>query len=560
MKSKKIERFRVLFNKNKRFRIVSVIAGLLVAAIVLGVFSFLMVRVETSGKVTAAISLEPDTLDPTFCADTETATIIVNCFEGLMKIDENGEPVKAVASDYTVSKDGKVYTFTISSDARWSNGKEVKASDFVYAWRRTANPYNASAYAYLFENIKGYDTILEDFEKEQNKETDEEGNYITMKMSKLWVKAADSRTLVVKLKEKDPSFLRKCASVAFLPLCEEAVKPYTRIWSTDPELFVGNGAFVLTSWTPGSYLDLIPNEQYRESEKVELNSIKFRFASDGNESLSMFNDSDVLFSSVLPENKLSSTSRKSEYNSYEELGTYFLYFNHNQKPFNDVRVRQALTLAIERDKLIDETAQSRGKAASALISNGFSSFRSSGDEFFKVSDDKANKEKAKQLLAEAGYPDGEGFPEFEYLFNDNTYSRQTAEILKKMWKKNLGIECVLKSVSWSKLDEMREEGNFTVAKGGILAPYNDVRYMLSQFTSKNNTCFWSNKEYDSLVSGITDNKSEKAYKAEKILMENQVICPLYYYTNGYLASNRIKNYYVTNQGIAYFTYADVSVF
>lgn len=560
VKSKKTERFRVLFKKNKRFRIISIIAGLLVAALILGIFSFAMSRMETSGKITAAISVEPETLDPTFCEDGETETILVNCFEGLMKIDENGDAVKAAASDYTVSKDGKVYTFTISSDAKWSNGKEVLASDFVYSWQRTANPYNSSAYAYMFENIKGYDQVLEDFEKEQNKETDEEGNYIKMKMSKLWVKAADSRTLVVKLKEKDPSFLHKCASVAFLPLCEDVVKPNTRIWSTDPELFVSNGAFVLSSWTQGSYLDLLPNENFRDSNNVKLKSMKFRFVSDGSEALQMFNDSDVLFSSVIPEEKLEQTARKKEYVSYEELGTYFLYFNQSKKPFNDARVRQALTLAIDREKLIDETASSRGNAASALISDGFSSFRENGGEFFDVTDHKANKAKAKQLLKEAGYENGEGFPEFEYLFNDNTYSRETAELLQKMWKKNLGVNCVLKSVSWSKLDEMREKGDFTVAKGGLISPYNDVGFMLEKFSSENNFCSWQNKEYDKLVSQTINNQPDKAHAAEKILMENWVICPLYYYADGYLASKRIENYYVTNSGVAYFMYADVNVF
>lgn len=560
MKSKKINRFRVLFNKNKRFRIISIVAGLIVAIMVLGVFSFLMGRMETSGKITAAISVEPENLDPTFCQNNETQTILVNCFEGLMKIDENGDAVKAAASDYTVSKDGKVYTFTISSDAKWSNGTDVKASDFVYAWRRTANPYNSSAYAFLFENIRGYDTVMQDFEKEQNKVTDEDGNYITMDMSKLWVKAADSKTLVVRLKEKDPSFLKKCASVAFFPLCEQVVKPNTRIWSTDADLFVSNGAFVLSSWTEGSYLDLVPNEDFRDSENVKLKAIKFRFVADGNEGLEMFKSNDVLFSSSLPEDKIESVARKRDFNSYDELGTYFLYFNHSKKPFNDPRVRQALTLAIDREKLVDETALSRGIAASALISDGFSAFREKGNDYFDVSKNRENKEKARLLLKEAGYENGEDFPEFEYIFNDNTYSRKTAELIQKMWKKNLGIECTLKSVSWSKLDELRNSGDFYVAKGGLMAPYNDVKFMLDKFTSENSFCGWYNVQYDKLVSKVTNNNSSYAHKAEDMLMENWVICPLYYYSNGYLASSRINNYYVTNQGVAYFTYADVNVF
>ncbi len=558
------DRFLFHYRRNRRFRIFSVITGLILSVLFVSLLSFMIVRIGNAGKVTAAISTEPDSLDPTFCADAETETILVNCFEGLMKIDENGNPVKAAASDYTVSEDGLVYTFTISSGSCWNDGTPVKASDFVYAWQRTANPYNASAYAYYFENIVGYDKILEDFEKEQQGLVDEEGNYITAQMSDLWVKAADDDTLVVKLKEKDPSFLYKCASAAFFPLYEEKVKPFTRIWSTDEERFFSNGAFVLSSWMEGSYLELEPNENYRDKENVKLKYIKFLFIEDGEEAVKMFNKSSVLFSNVLSEENLGKLSKEKDFVSYESTGTYFLYFNLNQEPFDDVRVRQALTLAVDREKLIEETASVRGTAASTLISNGFNDFRQSGESLFDASDVSDNIAKARALLKEAGYENGENFPSFEYLFNDNTYSRETAELLKKMWKENLGIECKLKSVSWQKLDEMREDGEFAVAKGGLIAPYNDVSLMLEGFTSKNNFCSWNNKEYDSLVSQMinsqADDKNNLAHKAEKILLNDWVICPLYYYTDGYLASDRIENYYVTSSGIAYFVNADVGVF
>lgn len=558
------ESFLYHYHGNKRFRNLSWAIGLVLLVLLVLLASFIAVHVGNAGKVTAAIAAEPDSLDPTFCADADTETILVNCFEGLMKIDENGKPVKAAASDYTVSEDGLVYTFKISPDSCWSDGTHVRASDFVYAWRRTANPYNASAYADYFSNIVGYDKILEDFEKEQQDLIDAEGNYIKARMSDLWVKAADSETLVVKLKEKDPSFLYKCASAAFFPLYEEKVSPFTFIWSTDDERFFSNGAFVLSSWMEGSYIELEPNAYYRDRENVKLKYMKFIFVENGEEAKRMFDKSSVLFSNVLPEDGLEKVKKEKEYVSYESMGTYFLYFNLNQKPFDDARVRQALTLAIDREKLIEETASVRGTAASTLISNGFDNFRQSGDSFFDASSSDENIAKAKALLKDAGYENGKDFPSFEYLFNDNTYSRQTAEILKKMWKENLGINCRLKSVSWSKLDEMRDDGEFAVAKGGLIAPYNDVSLMLEGFTSINNFCSWNNKEYDSLVSQMInsqgDVKNTLAHKAEKILLNDWVICPLYYYNEGYFVSERIENYYVTSSGIAYFVNADVGVF
>lgn len=556
----KIKKFRRLFSRNKRFRTIVLTGGVLLLAIFLVIFSFIMIRVETSGKLTMAIAEEPSTLDPTFCENKDTETLLVNCFEGLMKVDEKGNAVKAAASDYTVSEDGLTYTFTIAEGAKWSDGTAVEASDFVYGWRRTANPYNASAYSYMFENIAGYDKVLEDFEKEKNKETNEEGNYITVNMADMDVKAADSRTLVVKLKEKDPSFLYKCTSVALLPLCEDSVKPNTRIWGEDPELFVCNGAFKLSSWTEGSYLELTPNEYFREKDKVKLESVKVYFAESKEEAYEMYKSSDVLYTNLIPDDKLPKLVKKKYYSSYDELGTYFLYFNTGEAPFNDVKVRQALSLAIDRNRIVEETALNKGKPAGALISDGFSSFRQDGQSYISTSDTHGNIEKARQLLAEAGYKGGKGFPKFEYVYNDNEISHQTALLLQSMWKSNLGIECTLKSVSWSKLEELRRSGNFTVAKGGIMAPYNSTSYILQQFTTENNFCNWSNAEYDSLVKQMINSQSDSAHKAEGILMKDYVVCPVYYYTGSYLKSKRIENLYVTNSGIAYFMYADVKVF
>ena len=556
----KLKKFRFLFSKNKRFRTIVITAGLIFLAVFLAVFSFIMVRVETSGKLTMAISTEPKTLDPTFCDNKDTETLLVNCFEGLMKVDEKGNAVKAAASEYTVSTDGLVYTFTIANGALWSDGTAVEASDFVYAWRRTANPYNSSSYAYMFEIIDGYDKILEDFEKEKNKETNEDGNYITVNMADLGVKAVDSRTLEVRLKEKDPSFLYKCTSVAFLPLCEDAVRPNTRIWGEDPELFVCNGAFKLSAWTSGSYLELLPNEYFREKDKVKLESVKVYFAESEEEAYEMYNSSDVFYTNMIPAEKLEKAAKKKDYVAYDELGTYFLYFNTSEAPFDDVRVRQALTLAVDREKIVNETALNRGKPAGALISDGFSSFRQGSQEYISPTNKQSNIDKARKLLEEAGYKDGKGFPKFEYVYNDNEISHETAKLLQSMWKTNLGIECSLKSVSWSKLDELRKSGNFSVAKGGIMAPYNSTYYILDSFTTENNFCNWSNKEYDSLVKQMINSQSESAYTAESILMKDFVVCPIYYYTGGYLKSKRLENFYVTNSGIAYFMYADVKVF
>ncbi len=552
------------FEHSKKFRALSTITGLLLLVLTIIVASLLAVYFGNIGKVTAAISVVPDNLDPTFCDNAETETILANCFEGLMKIDETGNPVKAAASDYTISENGLVYTFTIDENSRWSDGTSVKASDFVYAWRRTANPYNSSAYAYYFETIAGYDKIMEDFEKEQQGLTNEDGSYINIQMSDLSVKAAGEKILVVRLKEKDPAFLNKCASAAFFPLHEDKVKPFSRIWSTDKDRFSCNGAFVLETWMDGNFAQFVPNPFYRDKENVKLKQLKFLFIEDGTEAKKMFDRSSILFSTVLPEDNPERAAKDKDYISYESMGTYFLYFNVNQTPFDDVRVRQALTLAIDRESLIKETASVRGTPASGLITDGFGNFRQAGETFFDATETAANIEKAKALLKDAGYENGKGFPTFEYLFNDNTYSRETAEILKKMWEENLGIKCTLKSVSWQKLDEMREDGNFTVAKGGLIAPYNDTLFMLDKFTTGNNFCSWKNAEYDKVVSQMInsqgENKTNLAHKAEKILLDNWVICPLYHYKEGYFASDRIENYYVTSTGIAYFVNAKVGAF
>ncbi len=553
---KKFKHFIDLLGKHKRLKRIVIILSVLALILFMFLITFLLTRIESSKGLNIAISSEPSTLDPTFFVGDEEGTLMVNLFEGLMRTDENGEAVPCQASSYSVSEDGKTYTFHISEKAKWSDGTAVTAEDFAFAWRRTANPYNNSEYSYMFENIKGYDEIYEKYNNDEE-----------FDMNTLSVNAKDSRTLVVKLKEKDGAFLKKCAFPAFAPLCEAQVVKNRRTWSTNKDLFVSNGAYVLSDWSRGSYLVLSLNKEYYNYENLKVRQIKAYFISDDNEALSKFKSQKILLSLTMDDEIEKKMARKSPFKQTDLCGTYYLSYNMSKKPFDNSLVRQALTLAVDRNEIIKECVGKKGEAAFSLLGNGFTNggntFRSTGKIYIEDDFD-LNKEKARELLKDAGFENGKGFPEFEIIYNDNRFNKSVLEKVAEMWEENLGIKCKLKPESWSHFSSDRAGENYTVAKDGKLIAYNDAGEMFYEFDSKTNHCGKSDKSLNSLVVNIKnttgENRINLCHQAEDIIMNNYYICPLFSYCRTYLVSSRLSNYYVSAEGFAYLNNVNIKMF
>jgi oligopeptide transport system substrate-binding protein len=476
------------------------------------------------GKViTYNLGATPETLDPSLSTGLPEATIQSALFEGLYRYGPDKKLQPAVAESVDISPDGLNYVFHLRKDAKWSNGDPVTAHDFEYAWKRLLDKDTAAQYAYQGFYLK-------------NGEAFNKGDVTA---DKVGVKATDDYTLEVELEAPTPYFLDLTAFANLFPLNKKAVEA-DQNWAAKPETYVSNGPFKMVKFTAQEKLELVKNEHYWDADTVKLDKLVITFVEDANTELSMFTSNQIDIAETVPTKDTKKLLADGSAIAFPEPGTYYYIFNCEKKPFNDKRVRKAFTYAIDRQALIDNVAQAGQKPALAFTPYGFhdvtvdKDYRAVGGDYFKDND----VETAKQLLAEAGYPDGKGLPEIELYFNNDEGHQKVAEAIAQMWKDKLGANVKLRKSEWGVYLNDRDEGNFMVARAGWSADYNDaMTYMDMHVTDGgNNDSFWSNAEYDRLIaeakaSNDQNVRMEKMHRAEKILMEEMPIAPIYFYVN-----------------------------
>ena len=498
------------------------------------------------GTLAVNVGSDPDTIDPALNSAVDGATLIIHVFEGLYTLDKDGVPVPGQAKDVQISDDGTVYTFTLRDGLKWSDGKPVTASDFVYAWNRAIDPETAADYAYMFEVIDGYD----------------EG--------KLNVTAPDDKTLVVKLKNRVPYFLELTAFPAFSPVRKDIIEQHGDAWATKPETYIGNGPYKVTEWVPGSHITMTKNENYWNYKNLGMQNIKFVLMDDPGAQLNAFIKGEILFTDEIPNDEIDTWRDKPEFHLEGQLGTYYVSFNTQREYLNNPKVRQALTLAIDREFIVREIGKAGQVPAGAYVPTGLSDadpskeFREVGGDYYDPYDYEGNLEKAKQILAEAGYPNGEGLPTFEYLYNSESEGhRLIGEVLQDMWGK-LGVKINLVSQEWATFLNTRKNGDYDIARNGWLGDYNDPISFLDMWItgSGNNDAQWSNPEYDKLISQIktetdTAKRFELMHKAEDMIFEDWMLCPIYYYVDIFLLNTKVENFWSSPLGFKYFMYATV---
>ncbi|HPP36263.1 MAG TPA: peptide ABC transporter substrate-binding protein [Clostridiales bacterium] len=516
------------------------------------VLAFSVVLAACSGTsktdvLTVHVGSDPDTIDPALNSAVDGATLIIHAFEGLMTLDKNGVPVKAQAKDYKVSDDGTVYTFTLRDDIKWSDGQPVKASDFVYAWNRAISPDTAADYEYMFEVIDGYD----------------EGT--------LNVQAPDDKTLVVTLKSPVPYFLELCAFPTYFPVRQDIVEKYSDTWAVNPETYIGNGPYKIAEWVPGSHILYEKNKNYYNYKDLGPEKIKFVLMDDDNAIKSAFENEEILFADSWPNDEIDAWRDKPEFHIEGQLGTYYVSFNTKKPPLDNPKVRKALTLAVDRDFIVRNIGKAGQQPAGAFVPTGLSDadptkeFREVGGDYYDPSKEAyaANLEEAKRLLAEAGYPNGEGFPTLTYLYNESTGHQQIGEALQDMWKQ-IGVNVKLESQEWNTFLNTRKNGDYYIARNGWLGDYNDPISFLDMWVtgSGNNDAQWSNAQYDELIRKIkVETNTEERYKmmhqAEDIIFEESMLCPIYYYVDIYLLNQKVEGFYSSPLGYKYFMYCSV---
>lgn len=499
------------------------------------------------------ISVDPKSIDPQLNGEVDGGHVINNTFEGLMR-EVDDKLVYGMAESHEVSEDKTVYTFYLR-DALWSDGQPVTAYDFEYAWKRACNPDllpEPSAYAYQLFYIKGAQDAYE-----------REGS-----LDDVGVAAIDEHTLRVELNVPTPYFLDLTTFYTYMPVRQDVVEKDPNGWARNPEVVVSNGPFVLTDYHIGENLTLSKNENYWQAEKVNLETIEGSMISEESTMLSAYEADDLDIIEDVPLQEIPRLkAEQDDFYIFPLIGTYYYIFNTQKPPFDDVKVRKALAYAIDRKAIAENITQGGEVPATGFTPPGL--LDHNGDEFRTVAGDygidtgKKNIEKAKELLAEAGYPEGKGFPLIQFFHNTSESHKIVAEAIQEMWKNNLGIEMKISNQEWAVFQETRHNGVFDIATGGWLGDFSDPITMLDLWLSYsgNNDAHWDSSQYDALIESSKvlsgEERFGKLYEAEKLMMNDMIVAPIYYYTDTVMIKDRVKNWKRTKLGYWFFGFTHI---
>ena len=519
-------------------------------------------------ELTVNIASEPQTIDPALNSAVDGAIMINHMFEGLMRwVDSGAETVgsdgtctnaelsygQAESYDKVSNEDGTVtYTFHLRDGIKWSDGQDVTAQDFVFSWQRLVNPETAADYSYMIDCVVNANAIM-------NGEMDP---------SELGVSAPDDKTFVVTITSDLPYFTEICAFPATFPVREDIVSDSQ--WTYSPDTYISNGAYKMTSRVTNSEIVMEKNENYYGVDTLGPDKITFKLMDDANAMLSGFNSGELDFIESMPTDEVAGLLASGDLKIVNYIGTYYVCYQTQKAPFDDPRVRQAFTLAVDRTYIVEQITQTGQVEAGGYVPAGvYDAAGATGDDFRTVGGDyyaptdadyEANCEKARELLAEAGYPNGEGFPVVTYLYNTDDSHKAVAEALQNMWQTQLGVTVQLDNQEWATFLQTRKDGDYSIARNGWIADYNDPMSFLDMWLTGggNNDAQYSNPDYDALIQqakAATDpaERMELMHQAENILVgQDWVVNPLYFYTQKYMLADGIQGMYYTPLGYFFF--------
>jgi oligopeptide transport system substrate-binding protein len=505
---------------------------------------------DENQKIVYNLGAQPQTIDPAKNTATDGGNVITACFEGLTRYDKDSKMKPGVAEKWDISDDKVTYTFHLRKDAKWSDGSPVTADDFVYAWKRVLDPATEAAYVYQLFCIKG----AEEYYTALSKKEDADFNNVGIKVK-------DPNTLEVTLKAPTPYFLELCSFATFMPLKKDAVEKDPEGWTMDPSTYIGNGPFKLTEISEKEKYECAKNDKYWDAKNVKLNALTFVMIIEPSSAMGSYDKGDVDVLDAVPPEEIQRLKDAGEYNIVPYIGTYFACFNTKKAPFDNEKVREAFTLAIDRQPLIDAILKAGQKPATAFVpygiyEEGTTEFRTKGGDYYKPEGDVA---KAKQLLADAGYPNGQGLPEITYLYNTSENHKAIAEALQNMWYKNLGVKVKIQNMDWAVFQDARQQGNYQIARHGWIGDYSDPMTFLDMWVTGggNDDAKYSNPQYDKLIKDASaepdaKKRMEMLHQAEDILMKDYPVCPLYFYVNQVVEKPYVKGVYKVPTGGIYF--------
>lgn len=512
---------------------------------------------STTGEKILKVQVGPDpeTVDPALNSAVDGGNMILHAFEGLLTLDENGQLKEGQAESWETSEDGLTWTFHLRDGLKWSDGTDLTAKDFVYSWQRVCDPNVAAPYAEtVLGMVKGYDEA------------------VAGDITKLDVQAPDEKTVVVNLAHPCSYFGELAAFATLNPVQQATVEANGDAWATSADTYISNGPFMMTEWVPGSHITFSKNPNYWNAEAIKLDKLEFELIEDSNAAYSAYTSGEVDMIKDVPTEEIPSLQGNDDFHVDPIIGTYYVSLNLQKEYFQDARVRKALSLAIDRNYVANTLMQGTYSPASAIVGPGWldtdgSSFAENangGTPYIDNDNFDANLEEAKKLLEEAGYPNGEGFPQIEYTTNDAGYHKVVAEYLQQAWAA-IGIDLKVNIVEWASFTPMRRNGEFDVARNGWVGDYTDPSNILELFctTNGNNDGKYTNADFDAAIedSRVTTDaatRSADLHKAEDLLMEDAGCIPIAYYNDFWLQSSKITGSWHSANGFWYFMYADIT--
>ena len=568
--------------------------------------------------ISVCLASEPDTIDPALNSAVDGATLLTHLFSGLAKWEQDESGALAIVPDAAqeltegvVNEDGTVtYTYTLKDGLKWSDGKDVTANDFVFAWQRAASLETAADYGYMFDVVDGYDEVTD---------ADDEGNPKNPD-AKLNAKAVDEKTIEVTLENAVPYWNELLAFPTYFPVREDVVS--NESWATDPSTYVCNGLYKLTSWEHNSLITLEKNAEHPDAAEVTMEKINFYLSDDANNQLSNFKNGEWNLIDSVPTNEIATLKEQypDEFFNVGQLGTYYVCWNINEAilPADSkltgaeaeaakAEIRNAVSLLIDRNYIVDEIAQGGQVPASSFVAMGLTDadgktqfYENTGVSndfigYFNTSADavKTNFDSAVETLKKYyNYDEATGkftnFPKMTYLYNTDEGHKAIGEYIQSTLA-NVGIEISMENQEWATFLNTRKDGDYSIARNGWLADYNDPISFLDMWTTasgNNDVQFgkgdhkdvkaysldltkygydtkvengtWA-ETYDVLISTIkscTDDNNRYAmmHVAEDMLMASGCLTPIYYYTDMYMLDKNVQGFFSNPLGYKYFMY------
>lgn len=494
-------------------------------------------------RIVSSNMAEPGTLDPAKARGTHESWPLQHLFVGLTRVNKDGKVENALADKIEISEDGKVYKVTLKDGLKWSDGNPITAEDFEFAWKRVLDPKMESQYAYQLYYIAG----AEEYNKGKGK------------ADSVGVKALDAKTLQVTLKQPTAYFDSLMGFYTYYPVSKKVVEANAD-WAKDPKTLVSNGAFTLKDWTHNSKIVMDKNPNYYEADKVKIDGIDLDIIEDQSTVYQKYVAGEYNMVVELPTEV--TAKLRAENNPELVIGPnvalYYYNLNPAVKPLNNVKVRKALSLALDRKVITDQITQGGQLPATAIVPPGL--LDDTGKEFSDANKDliKTDVEEAKKLLTE-GLAEEKMTPadvKLTILYNTSENHKKIAEAIQQMWNKELGIKTELENVEFKVKIDRENAHQFDISRSGWVGDYLDPMTFMDLWITgaSNNYVNYSNPEYDKLVKEAqtsTDQKlrMDNMKKAEKMILEDMAIVPIYFYTHPYTVKPNVKG--ITKNAINY---------